>query len=218
MRLEDYTADDICRAMGLPGFVEQPWVQSEDPNLRLVLTPSFHPELCITLARSADGTWLSVVVLLKRLWAERSLVCLPHESEATNLPSAAFEEVLALFTAAHASFDPERRYVCVDGMGSASCLVSRTGTKLLDAHVSAHVATGQFIGRLIELAWNACCHPGVRNALAQAALYLGGEYPIQEVAPQPAVTRLAVLGTPEEKSQYLAILQQRKKGGPDTTL
>jgi len=60
MRLEDYTADAICQSMGLR-FIEHSWAQAETPTLRVVLTPSFHPELCITLSRTADAVRLSVV-------------------------------------------------------------------------------------------------------------------------------------------------------------
>jgi len=213
MRLEDYTADAICRAMGLSGFVEQPWTQAENQTLRVVLTPSFHPELCLTFSQSSDSTPLSIAVLLDQLWARPSVVCLPHECEEIDMPSVVFDEVLALFATARASYDPQRRYVYCDGMGSESCLSSRGGTQRLDAHVSSDAAVGKLVTRLIGLAWNSCRRARVRNALAQAARYLEIEYPLQDVPPQPPITRLAILGPPEEKRDCFEMLQRVKKGG-----
>ena len=70
MHLEHYTADAICQAMGLPGFVEESWTQCDGPTLRLLLKPSFHPELCLTLFREKESTRLSVVALAERFWTQ----------------------------------------------------------------------------------------------------------------------------------------------------
>jgi len=125
MRLEDYTADAICRAMDLAGFIEESWMQSESPTLRVVLKPSFHPELCVTVGRCSDAAMLSAVALIESFWLQGSDAYLPRESEQVSLPVSVFDEVVALFSTAHNSFDPKRSYVCADGMGSESCLVSR---------------------------------------------------------------------------------------------
>ena len=210
MRLEDYTADAICQSMGLR-FIEHSWAQAETPTLRVVLTPSFHPELCITLSRTADAVRLSVVALTRQFWSQGSGVVLPTECEEAHLSSKDFDEVLALFAGVRAGFDTQGRYVCVDGMGSMACLVSRAGTQRFEAHVSEHRPAGQLVVRLIELAWNACRQPRVRNALAQVARYLSIEYPVEEVPPQPATTPLAVLGTPEGRHDYFEMLRQSKK-------
>jgi len=52
--------------------------------------------------------------------------------------------------------------------------------------------------------------------LSQAASYLGIKYPLQELAPSKPITRLAVLGTPEEKNDCFEMLRQAKKGEPDS--
>jgi hypothetical protein len=44
------------------------------------------------------------------------------------------------------------------------------------------------------------------------AICLGLKYPLQEVPPEKPITRLAVLGTPEERSLYFEMLQQAKNG------
>lgn len=138
MRYEDYTADAICQAMGLTGFVERSWMLSDRPTIRVVLTPSFNPELCITLFKSPDSTLLTVFALIDQFWAQRSQVYMPRLREDIHLSPSVFDEALALFLAAHGSFDPERRYICLDGMGSESCTVSRATTKRMRAHVATH--------------------------------------------------------------------------------
>jgi len=215
MQLEDYTADSICHSMSLPGFVEQPWLQAEKPTLRVVLTPSFHPELCITLAQRSDSSLLSVVVLLEQFWAQRSLVRLPHEREEVTLPVAASTEILALFSVAHASLDPEKRDICIDGMGSESCLVTKAGTQRLHSHVFSKAAIGQFVAQLVELAWNSCRRPQVRNALARAASYMDVEYPLLDVPREPTITRVAILGTPEARRDYFEMLLRNKRSGAE---
>lgn len=175
MRIEDYTADAICQAMSLPAFIEPHWAQSDVPTLRVVLTPSFHPELCMTFSWTYDSTPLSVIALAEQFWAQRSEVYLPREREEARLPSGAFEDAVRLFQSAHAAFDADRRYACCDGMGSESCLVSRAGTQRLHAHVSEQGDTVRLVARLIDLAWTGCHLPCVRNALAQAARYLSVE-------------------------------------------
>src|SRR6478609_3412525 len=150
MRLEEYSPDAICKAMSLPGFIEEEWAEGDNPTVRLVLTPSFHPELCITISRSGDGTSMSVVSLKEQLWAQRSWIHIPSEGEEVNLPSGVFDEILSLFNTAHGSVDPERHYVCLDGMGSEACNVSRAGTKRFRAHQSTEIVTDRFAALLIE--------------------------------------------------------------------
>ncbi|KYF77512.1 hypothetical protein BE20_56615 [Sorangium cellulosum] len=58
MLTEQYTADAICNAMGLPAFIERGLPL---PALRLLLMPSFDPEVCITLTGAAGDERLSVV-------------------------------------------------------------------------------------------------------------------------------------------------------------
>jgi hypothetical protein len=197
--------------MNLSGFVEPSWMQHETPTLRVVLKPSFHPELCITVGSTANAAMLSVVALAEQFWARRGEVYLPSDREQVQLSASVFEEVLALFDEAHRALDPYRRHVFCDGMGSEACLVSRAGTRRLIAHVSAQRAADRFIARLIELAWSDCHQPRVLNALAQAAWYLNVKYPLRDVPPVPPVTRLAILGTAQDRHEYFEMLRRHKK-------
>jgi hypothetical protein len=210
MHLEEYTADTICHAMNLSGFIDSSWAQAESPTLRVVLTPSFHPELCISVTRTTETNLMSIVALTERLWAKRAPVCLPHDDEQLCLSSLAYTELIEMFQAAHKKFDPERKYLCIDGMGSESCLVSKTGTWRLHAHISTHEETRKFITRLLEFGWQGTQNPRVRNALANAASYLGVEYPLQQVPPSSPTTHIAVLGIPEDRHEFLDFLKRQK--------
>ena len=70
---------------------------------------------------------------------------------------------------------------------------------------------GIFIIRLIDIAWSSCHQPRVRNALARTASYLDVKYPLEALPLDRPVTRLAVLGTPEDRHGYLEMLRRRKK-------
>ena len=213
MNREDYTSDTICREMNLPGFIEAPWVEAESPTLRVVLTPSFHPELCITVARGPKATLVSVVALAEHLWIQQTAVRLHSNREQVQLPLNVFEEVIDLCRAAHTGFDPNRQGICCDGMGSESCLVSRASTQRLRAHVNEHKATGLFVARLIELAWNNCRTARIRNALAHAAAYLGIKYPLEVLPGEKPITRLGILGTPEAREDYFRMIDTLPKDG-----
>jgi hypothetical protein len=47
--------------------------------------------------------------------------------------------------------------------------------------------------------------------LAHAAGYLGVSYPLEALPPAKTITRLAVLGTQEERDEYLEMLRHYKK-------
>lgn len=197
--------------MGLTGFIETSWSESEQPFLRVVLTPSFHPEVCITVAPGANVASLSVIALAEHLWAQKADVYLPHNDERFEITKDAFEDLVVLFKAAYAAFDPNPGFGCLDGMGSESCLVSRSDSKRLRAHVSEQQETGKFVVRLVDIAWNGCQNPRVRNALAGTARYLGTKYPLDPLPETTPVTRLAILGSPEERHDFLEMLKSRKK-------
>jgi hypothetical protein len=76
--------------MNLSQFVDPSWMQAETPALPVVLMPSFHPELCITVIRTADAALLYIVALREQFWARSDKVYLPSDREQNPLPSDAF--------------------------------------------------------------------------------------------------------------------------------
>ncbi|MFO0848197.1 MAG: hypothetical protein U0871_06540 [Gemmataceae bacterium] len=208
MRLDQYTADVICRSMGLGAF--EPIGQ---PAIRILLLPSFHPEVCITLSEAdapARGR-LSVVALTQMCWRQEVPRRLPDVREEVSLPAAWIGEVTAAFEAARTSRVEQERRVCVDGMGVECCRLAADGVERFADHVY-RPAVAAFIGRLVWEARVACRVPGVRNALADCGWYLGASYPHESDPHQSPARRVLVLGTPDDRADYLELLKSRGWG------
>lgn len=84
MRYEEYTPDAICRAMGLPAFADDPALSEGDEALRLLITPAFTPEICITIAFTGDQGGADVRVFSKMFW---------HMPTAADRPEVSVETV-----------------------------------------------------------------------------------------------------------------------------
>lgn len=208
MNLDQYTDDAICRSMGLPAFIEPDW---SPLVLRLLLKPSFHPEVCVTLA-GADAV-LSVVALVESLWSQ-SIPCeLPTFRERSLVaPQLAHQLYSGFSTAFEADRDPEGRMVCVDGMPLTCCLLDSAGMRQFACNPYRPAASA-FVASLIHAAWQACSGAGVRNALANCGKYVRLELPREpEVAP-PKMFRIAVLGTTDNRADFFEKLQQKKRAG-----
>jgi len=209
VQLAQYTADAICRSMGLDAF--EP---AGSPCVRVLLKPSFHPEVCVTVAGATEAgrARLSVVALSEMLWRQPFPRRLPELREEVGVPAELFTEAVAGFTAAFADRERDGRRVCLDGMGVECCRLAAGVAERFAEHVS-RPAVSEFVRQLVWWSWVACRVPGVRNALAGCARYLGAEYPRQSDPERPPAGGLLVLGTPEARAGYFEAL--RNHGGPD---
>src|SRR4051812_45719179 len=113
MHPTNYTADAICRAMGLAGFIEPDW---KAPVLRLLLKPSHYPEVSITV--EAAPARLSVTALAEPLWTHAVPCRLAEWNEQAKIQPIAFDRCLDDFALALAADreKTDRRVVIVDGM------------------------------------------------------------------------------------------------------
>lgn len=209
MRLEQYTADAICRSMGLDAF--EPTGPS--PAVRVLLKPSFHPEVCLTLTPDADPTraCLSVVALTESFWRQQAPRRLPELREEIAVPADVYSEAVTGLASALADRDRGDRMICVDGMGIECCHVSTDGIERFAEHVYRSTLS-TFLDRLIWVAWTACRVTGVRNALADCAWYLGKDYPRESDPERPPVRRVLILGEPDARAEYFELL--RSRAGP----
>ncbi len=200
MLMEQYTADAICRAMGLPSFIDRALPL---PALRLVLKPSFDTELCLTLSSAGDGAQLSVIALAEAFGQQPGPCRLPAWKESTTITATAFAECLVDFAAAVAA-DRETtgRMVCMDGMSMDGCLITEAGVERL-ACPTYRPAVSRFVSQLIRLAWESCSGAGVRNRLAACARYVGVEYPREALPPFAARSRVLILGASEDRADLL---------------
>jgi hypothetical protein len=204
MNLDQYTNDAICRSMGAPGFVEPGW---SPPTLRLLLKPSFHPEVCVTVTGSDGG--LSVVALAESFWRQAVPCELPTFRERLFLAAPVVGRWFSDFSVALAADrDPEGRLVCLDGMGVACCPLDPSGVEQLDCH-PYRPAVSRFASSVILAAWQSCGDAGVRNALAACSEYVRLKLPREPEIVPPKLFRIGVLGTPDNRADFLKQLQQR---------
>lgn len=209
MQSEQYTSDAICRSMGLCSFIDPSW---SCPTLRVLFKPSFHPEVCITLARLPESSWLSVVALTEMLWRQPSPCRLLEVSEEAGLSLADFDLIRADFEAAVDDRDRHGRSVVLDGMNVESCYAVDRGLRQFAENVySYRPAVRAFVSRLINRAWECCQLAQMRNALAACARYVGDDYPSEPEPPVAPGTRILVLGTPENRAEFFQ--QLRDAGG-----
>jgi hypothetical protein len=206
MDVAQYTPDAICRSMGLAAFVEPCW---SPVTFRLLLKPSFDPEVCITLSDTSGSARLSVVALAEMLWRQPALCALAAWREQVAVPAQAFGEAVAGFAAALAADrQAEGRMVCLDGMPVAACLLSDAGLEQF-ACSPYRPPVSAFVSSLVRLAWESCRSAGVRNALAACGRYVGLDLPREPVPPAPELFCVAVLGTPDARAELFGLLKPR---------
>lgn len=205
MQLSAYTPDAICQSMGLPGFIEKKWPA---PTLRLLLKPSFHPEVCLTLSQSAK-TRLSVIAFEQSLWKQPAPCALATWREENSVADETFAR---LVTAFHAGWAAEKhlegRMVCLDGMPICACLSHANDSLQLDTHPYRPEVRG-FVSSFIALAAECCRYSRVRNALADCGDYVGLKLQRSSLPPSQPLYRIAVLGDSEERADYLRQLPTR---------
>ena len=210
MKLEDYTTDAICRAMLLSGFIVDSWIQSDLSVLRLVLTPSFSPEVCLTLTHRDDQTLISVEAFVEQFWPLRSPAQYPPcNSENVICESRVFDQIVRFFEVAEEESKREPNGVCLDGMGIEACLVLKKSLRRFKFHMGINKEVGEFVDRTIAVAWTGCQDPQIRNALAHCSW--GQKYPLDKIPEKRPVTKLAVLGAPSERNEYFEKLRLTKK-------
>lgn len=207
MPFDAYTPDVICRSMGIPAFIEPAWTAFGSSSLRILLKPSIHPEVCITLEARSDGVRLSVVALEEMLWRKIMPQRMSYCVHSAMLPVECFTDWDMEFTAAAAAFALPRSIVILDGMPVVVGRVIQGRAETIEGHPN-HPATKRLVRRLLLLAWNECWMPGVRNRLAGCARHVGLDLPR---IPQPLTKktyRIGVFGTPDERAEYFRLVER----------
>ena len=205
MKTGAYTAEAICQCMGIVSFEHDPVCIRAMEAVRLLLKPSFHPEICITFA---DGI-VSVVSARGMIWQQyQPAPMLADRSEAV-MAQAAFASLLASMVPAPPAPDAVPGFI-VDGMptellhfkaGARASKVGGNGGRKGDFSA--------FIGHVLALAWELVPSPYCRNALADAAEYVGRHFPRVPEPPRKPVVETVVLGSEEDRAQLMAALQKQ---------
>jgi hypothetical protein len=209
MGRQGYTADSICRELGLSAFVESSWGQSELRVCRIVLSPAFHAELVVTLTESPPSLTLSVAA------AEESIRGGLHSGPAAvhreecSLPANRLHEIVEAFRFAQANVAQES-HLYLDGMGAECCLISRHEQRRFK-HNALRSTVRCLVASVLELAWRTCRTVKVKNRLAEVAKYAGLDYPLEEEPPAAVVTKLLVLGEAAERAEYLHWIRSQSR-------
>lgn len=209
MRLDQYTADAICHSMGIGPFIDPAW-NSKVLAIRLLLKPSFDPEVCITVVRSDGIDRLTVVALTEMLWRRDCPCQLPTEQETGTIDRNTFTKLCAAHHDAVSQAKGDR-IVCVDGLGMNCAWATRSVTNQLESHVVGE-SLRSFVLTMVDAARNVCCHAGARNALRRCSRYIGCEYPIEPEPAKPPLLRIGVLGCADDVGDLLRLIDENEHG------
>lgn len=210
MQTANYTSENICHAMGMDGFANDSHLAKAEESIRILLMPSFAPEVCITFAKFEAVVTVRVETPREQIWRQDWPT--PQKTltdVATGTSSAVeYDRLLQLFECAN---NPPLglRVVILDGMPS-HCIHRKAGERVFDIqkNPSTEGPLGAFIGAVIAAGWEAISDPWVRNALREAGAYVGIQLERQEVPTDKPLVRTMILGDHEDAPAILEALQK----------
>ena len=205
MKTDLYTADAICKSMGLPSFELDPACTGAAEGIRLLLKPSFHPEICLTFA----DDHVSVVCAREMIWRQvEPSPMFTYRSEAA-LPAGAFETLLTSLVPMSRSDSKAVPGITIDGMPT-ELLHFRSGALVLKVggNGGRKGDFSAFVALAIDTAWQCSSNSHCRNSLAEAAEYVGSILPREADLPRKPVVQTMVLGPDEDRAQVLEALRR----------
>lgn len=208
MKLDAYTAEAICRSMGIASFEHDPACTDASEAIRLLLKPSFHPEICITFALGK----VSVVCARAMIWQQFEPSPMLADRSEDPVGQAAFAGLLDSITPIATPLGAVPGII-IDGMPT-ELLHFRAGALVLQVGGSGG-RTGNFsafIAHAIALAWDSTSSAYCRNALADAAKYVGKSLARVPEPPRKPVVETVVLGPEEDRRQLMAALRSKYDG------
>lgn len=208
MHLDEYTPDCICRCLGLAGFGSDPLLAAPGGTvMRMLLLPSFHPEVCITIAGGSTGPVATVAAARSSVWHLAAPAAVPTDRDQAPIDAAAWSGLLAGFAAlAGAAQEP---VVVTDGM-PVETLVVHPGQPPhgLRGNVGAAAAYAVFVAGLLPVVWRSLSDPACRNALARAGTYVGLDLPVAPAPERKPTIETVVLGAVADKQELLDALRK----------
>ncbi|MEK8034931.1 hypothetical protein AACH06_29295 [Ideonella sp. DXS29W] len=210
----NYTSENVCRAMGMGGFANDWQLAEADQSIRVLLLPSFHREVCVSVLCKGSSVLVSVVAAVSQIWLQDWPVpqSTSTEQDSGTLAEPQFANLSSLL---HVASEPKpaRRFVVVDGMRAHSVLrAEREGKLNLNQNVAYDPSYRAFVAELVSQSHSAIKSPSIRNALGDAGSYVGLQLPVEVVPPAKEVVRTMVLRSPEETAQLLDALRKKHEG------
>jgi hypothetical protein len=209
----NYTSENICRALGLGGFANDWQLAQSDECIRVLLKPSFHREICISVLSKEEKVSVVVIAALSQIWLQDWPIpqLTKVEQEAGILSEVQFARFSSLLNSA-AEPKQQARFVVLDGMPAHTVLrADRKGKLNIDKNVGVDASYESFIAEVITQAHGAIGSPSIRNALADAGSYAGLRIPSEVIPPAKDAVRTLVLGEPEQTALLLEALSQQHK-------
>lgn len=204
MQSANYTSHNICHALGVGAFMPAP-----DGALRLLLTPSFHAEVCVSFVARPMSIDVHVVAAQVQIWRQESPWPKPTPVHAASGEMAvpAFEDIVQAWRTALQPQVPSRT-VILDGMRAHAAFRQNGRTDELHEAILSNSDVGRFVGTALSGAWTAVVDPHVRNALCDAGGYAGLDLPHQTTPPEKPTVRTLMLGIDDVAQPLLDALKQ----------
>jgi hypothetical protein len=211
MRFDDYTPDTICVAMGLKGLKDDVSLNSADESLRVLLTPSFSPEICATLVLRKEHVALDCRAFATMLWhAPTAADRPPLLIEAASIQRAEFTNLAARLCSVRQGVEREAKKRVVDGMEAHIVLYSPAGVVGVSANVGGSDVLLKYVADFISAIYETLPRGRCRNAVAQAARYVDLVLPLDELETPKSITQILMLGEPELKKELIDRLADRE--------
>lgn len=207
MRTGQYTAEAICKCMGLPSFEADPACTGAVEAIRLLLKPSFHPEICLTFV----GGNVLVVCARSMIWRQSEpSPTLTDRAEGVIGPEAFRDLVSSVVPVSHPGAVPG---ISIDGMPSELLHFQRGSVELrVGGNAGRQGDFSAFVALAIVTAWKRVPDPYCRNALAEAAEYVNMRLPREHEPPRKPSLQTMVLGPKEDREQLLEALTKHRDG------
>lgn len=222
MRLAEYTPDSICNAMGFRAFQFQPEDQSVGPWMRLLLMPSFHPEVCILIHLDGVCGIAEVRTFDALFWHNPTPAHHPAlfvETVSLDLATVVnFEE--AFQNAVLATQADDLRYVTLDGMpGIAICRAADGKTIEMNENLGGVSPFNSWVRTVAQIIHKSLLPGRCRNASAAAGVYVDLKLSSDSLPALVPVTHVMVLGDEVDRRQVKDILNEMQfNSGSDKVL
>ena len=208
MRIDAYTAEAICKCMGIPSFENDPACTCAIEAIRLLLKPSFHPEICLTFA---DGK-VSMISAQSIIWRQLEPFPIFTDRDEGTIPDTMWNHLLSSMIASVSRLGAVPSAM-IDGMPS-ELLHFMNGDLMLKVEGNASWKGGfsDFVALAITTAWEFASNPYIRNSLAEVAGYVGKSLPHEPEPPRKPIFKIMVLGSKNDREQLLEALQKHRDG------
>ncbi|MEM4987353.1 hypothetical protein V8G57_08120 [Collimonas sp. H4R21] len=213
MQTKNYTSENICRSLGMDGFANDRHLAKADEAVRLLLKPSFHPEVCVSFIRSGYDVSLYVEAARMQIWQQDWPTPQPTPTNtAAGLCSLEDFETLVDMLCKAANPNATPRFYVIDGMLAHSILRrEREGLVNINANAVYETQYMTFIAKAIGIAWYGISVPVVRNALRLAGGYVNVNLPEENIPPSKPVIRTVVLGSKDVGAEISIALKKVHK-------